>query len=437
MPSRWRHRFTGSAGTEWANPFPGPSIKRLLLPTRAAEIVHENGQMTSTPRMAAGPHASARSLSTAGLIDLVATLFASCLLCTTAAARTPGTPPVALSSPSETLAWLQPVMSKGPSGCLDPARSSSIDVRRHQSEIRAGGLCWRRELVREGPFRWRLNLIENPQQRGPFWVLPHDNENAAFAAAIHAVRTYGGGFVAIDSGGGRTVLGQDPNRNFSRTRAESARCSGQRRPAPKFTAALLRHYRPNGTLPYLSLHNNAEGWRGNGGRGNLSLYRRERDQWRFPAPKASGDLADEDNLVFIAGRTPYPANPAARRIVTSLGRLGLNVIYKQVTERNFDCSMSDYVTANRLGDYYNIEAQHGHLETQKLMIDRLMQHLGQRPIERRSPRGNQFLSLLRSVDTPRRERVFAGLSLGRAGMDGAIRTRVTADRLAGGAADHD
>lgn len=59
--------------------------------------------------------------------------------------------------------------------------------------------------------------------------------------------------------------------------------------------------------------------------------------------------------------------------------------------------MSDYVAANRLGDYYNIEAQHGHLETQKQMIDRLMQHLGRQPVAHPSPFDGPFLSL-RSVD---------------------------------------
>ena len=350
--------------------------------------------MTSTPRTMTRWPKTARAPARKGPIGVGTGLLTGWLLAMSPCANTSQAPVAELAARPPSPAWLQPVMSKGPSGCMDPALSSSADVRRHQAKIRAAGLCWRRQLVREGPFRWRLNLIENPQHPGPFWVLPHDNENTAFAAAIHAVRTYGGGFVAVETGGSRTQLGQDPNRNFSRTRAESARCSGQRRPAPKFTAALLGHYQPNGPLPYLSLHNNAEGWHGNGGRGNVSLYRRERDQWRFPAIKPTGDLADEDNLVFIAGRTPYPANPEARRTVASLGRLGLNVVYKQVTERNFDCSMSDYVASNRLGDYYNIESQHGHLETQELMIDRLMEHLGQGPIKHHSPFESQFLSLL-------------------------------------------
>jgi hypothetical protein len=402
----------------------------------------EDGQMTSTPRIRTCRAAAARRPRCAGPIDIAAILLACGLVCTGAVAGTAQSLPAAMIGPSGTSAWLQPVMSKGPSACLDPARASSIDVRRHEAQIRAGGLCWRQELVREGPFRWRLNLIENPKRTGPFWVLPHDDENTAFSAAIHAVLTYGGGLVAIENGGGRTVLGQDPNRNFSRTRAESARCTQQHRPAPKFTAALLRHYQPNGPLPYLSMHNNADGWHGNGGRGNLSLYRRERGHWSFPAPKAIGDLADEDNLVFIAGRTPYAANPSARRTVSSLGRLGLNVIYKQVTNGSFDCSMSDYVTMNRLGDYYNIEAQHGRLETQKLMIDRLMQHLGQRPTKRRSPFQSQFLSLLgtspaglsfaaNAQRTHRRGRPFAAVALKLAGADGSAGSSAGADVTAG------
>ncbi len=288
---------------------------------------------------------------------------------------------------------LQPVMSRAPHGCADPADSRAPDIRRHLSEIRASRLCYQRELVEEGRFRWVFHVfysLDRPD--GPFWVLPHDNESSAFGAALYAVRTYGGGFLAVDSGGGRRFQGQDPNRNFSKTPSEAARCSAQRVPAPRFTDAVLRHYAPNGRLPFLSLHNNADGWEGNGGQGTISVQRNDGAYTGFRSSSARGELRDEDNLVFIAGSTPIGANRRARAQVAALGQLGLNVVYKQVTDASFNCSMSDYIVEHRLGDYYNIETQHGHEGVQEDMIDRLMRYLGHGRDDRAPPGENLFLT---------------------------------------------
>ena len=165
-------------------------------------------------------------------------------------------------------------MSRVPTDCLDPKKSDYPDIRRHLSAIRAARLCYRRETVKEGRFRWVFHVFHHPTERnGPFWLLPHDDENTAFEAAVYAVATYGGGFLAIDSGQGRRFQGQDPNRNFSRGWSESMLCREQSRPAPKFTAAVMGHFKAHRRHPYLSLHNNSDGWSGNGGRGTISVHR--------------------------------------------------------------------------------------------------------------------------------------------------------------------
>jgi len=52
---------------------------------------------------------------------------------------------------------------------------------------------------------------------------------------------------------------------------------------------------------------------------------------------------------------------------------GIHVKYEIVNENNNDCSLSNYVVLNKpTSGYYNIEVQHGALETQKIMIDILM-----------------------------------------------------------------
>jgi hypothetical protein len=276
--------------------------------------------------------------------------------------------------------------------CMDPAEARSADVRRHLGALHGKPVCYRLQQVREGGFRWTFHILEHTRAPdGPFWVLPHDDENAAFAAGIHAVLTYGGGLLAVDSGGRRNYLGQDPNRNFSSSRGESRLCAAQRRAAPRFTRAILDHYRGRGG-PILALHNNGDGHAGNGGYGNISMRRAGPGLTHWPGTAGNGSpmLRDEDNLIFVAGRRPAHADPTMRRRIGALNDIGLNVIHKQVTGQRFDCSLSDYVARHGLGEYYNLEAQHGARATQVEMVDRLMAVLGIRPLRGRA-HGNPFL----------------------------------------------
>jgi hypothetical protein len=264
---------------------------------------------------------------------------------------------------------------------MDPARADSADVRRNLAEIRRAPLCYRREAVREGPFHWTFHILEHRGHAdGPLWVLPHDNENTAFDVAVQAVIRYGGGLLAVDAGGARQFRGQDPNRNFGATDAESRVCIGQRRPAPGYTRAVLAHFkgRPG---PILALHNNHDGWAGDGGYGNISLYRETPSLRAYPG-RGADRLRDADDIVMMAGPRPLAADPARRRRVDALNAAGLNVMYKTVDGRNFDCSLSDYVARHGLGDYYNIEAEYDHREVQLEMVVRLMETLGIRPLRR-------------------------------------------------------
>ena len=274
--------------------------------------------------------------------------------------------------------------------CMDPAEARSADVRRNLARLRGAPICYRRQEVREGNFHWVFHILEHTRAPdGPFWVLPHDNENAAFDAGVEAILTYGGGLLAVDAGGARNFRGQDPNRNFSTSAAEARLCR-KPRPASRYTRAILAHYEGR-KGPYLALHNNSNGHAQNGGSGNLSMqltgpYLTARHGARA-GPAA---LRDEDNLVVVAGPRALRADAVLNRRVSELNRAGLNVLHKEVTASNFDCSLSDYLARHRLGDYYNLEAEHGARATQTEMIDRLLATLGVQPL-RPKQRANPFL----------------------------------------------
>jgi len=227
---------------------------------------------------------------------------------------------------------------------------------------------------REGKLKWYMFLVTNPKKpNGPFWFLPHDNENSAFDSAVYATQKYGGGFLAVYSGGKRYNMGQDPNRNFSLSSSKEPSCRYQNAPSPIYTSTVMRvingYKAPN--MPYLALHNNTNG-------GGISILRDSSSTKSFLAyPKAKilsakGGLADEDSLVYIAGSSTN----APMQKVKKLLNMGLNVKYEIVNRYNNDCSMSNFIVLNYGNNYYNIEAQHGKSSTQKVMIDRLMKILG-------------------------------------------------------------
>jgi len=265
---------------------------------------------------------------------------------------------------------------KKPSGCLDVTRESDPDIRRNMATIKKH-FCLTKEKFTEAGRTWVLHIFTNKNHRtGPFWGLPHDNENAAFDAAVHAVKKYGGGFVAVASREKRFFAGQDPNRNFGTTHAEARICRGQGAPAPIFTGKFMAHFK-NTNYPVLALHNNANGYSGAGGSGGISAKRQTRILRGMPSRYAKGDFKDDDNLIFIAGRTAYKNNKTAQYMTAKLHKAGMNVIYELVTRSGADCSMSNHVLLKSpTRGYFNIETQHGKSTTQKAMIDRLMRIIG-------------------------------------------------------------
>ena len=243
------------------------------------------------------------------------------------------------------------------------------DIRRNYNSLK--GLCVDQIAFRDGRHIWKMLLVTHPKApRGPFWFLPHDNEQSAFSAALYATRKYGGGFLAVMSNDRRNFEGQDPNRNFGDTPAAARNCSKQNEPAPLYGKVIFRiidTYRAP-SMPYLALHNNTNG-------GGISILKSSGSVHSYPAYRTiinGHGLQDEDNLVYIAGKSKSPNRNKLKKLLKN----GLNTRYETVNYANNDCSMSNYVVLKHHTDnYYNIEAEHGDIATQKKMIDILMKIL--------------------------------------------------------------
>jgi len=238
----------------------------------------------------------------------------------------------------------------------------SPDLKRNSWSM--GSLCADRITFKEGKRTWTFLLVWNTSHpKGPFWYLPHDNEESAFDAAVYAAKRYGGGFLAVESNGQRTVLGKDPNRNFKKDSLYS-----------KTICRIIDTYKPS-HLPYLALHTNAEGHLKNGGSGTVSMKQHSKNILTFPAGKIkSGQqkgLEDEDTLIYLAGKK------VQKDKVKTFTAVGLNVKFEKVTQRSNDNSMSNCIVLHKGHEnYINIETEHGDISTHKKMIVRVMKILG-------------------------------------------------------------
>ena len=226
-----------------------------------------------------------------------------------------------------------------------------------------GSLCANRIAFHEGNQQWNFLLLWNPSvPNGPFWYLPHDNEESAFNAAIYAAKRYGGGFLAVEANGQRYASGKDPNRNFK----EGSNYS-------KTIFKIIDTYKSD-QMPYLALHTNKEGYLKSGGGGTVSIRNSSKNVRAFPAGTIrtgqKKGLHDEDSLIYLAGSS------INKRKIKQFNNMGLHVKYEIVTAASNDNSMSNYIILYKNSSgYINIETEHGDLKTQKEMIDRVMKVL--------------------------------------------------------------
>ena len=236
--------------------------------------------------------------------------------------------------------------------------SDAPDLKRNSWSM--GNLCANRISFYASGQQWTLLLVRNSKKpHGPFWYLPHDNENSALDAAVYATNTYGGGFLSIEASGKRYASGRDPNRQFKKSSNYT-----------KKVFKIIDTFKEE-NMPYLTLHSNKNGHSNYGGSGTVSMRVSSSRIKSYPSGTievgTKEGLKDEDNLIYLSG------SKVDKQKIEALNNMGIHVKYELVDNRSNDNSMSNYVVLNRVKDsYINIESEDGDIQTQKEMIDKVM-----------------------------------------------------------------
>lgn len=209
----------------------------------------------------------------------------------------------------------------------------------------------------ENGFTWHLIRFTNKDTpTGPLWMVPHDDENAAFDAMMAAVKAHGGVGIAVNSGPG-SLRGQsgngvcgvkatnasscDPNRNFGQN-------------TPMFTGAFLSE-RSYG-WPIIALHTNTPGFSGDGqgGRGDITILDRTEYARGRIAPRANGyfaikpkpEMANYDTLGLTAHLAANgQPDSAATACGNAIANAGAHFWHERVGAS--DGSMSNYLALTR------------------------------------------------------------------------------------------
>lgn len=245
---------------------------------------------------------------------------------------------------------------------VDLATINDDDIARHRTDAGyLAGLSVTERRFAERGFNWHmLRFINSAKPQGPLWVVPHDDENAAFEAAIAALKIYGGTLLAINSGPGSLrrqsgygicgvnrakVTSCDPNRNFdART--------------PVFTKAFLDERKQG--QPIIALHTNGAGAAGDFSLLDIDAYARGRTILRdgaYRAKKPEPQMDNYDTLGLIA----YPARDgkpreAAVACRNALNDAGIHFWHERVGKS--DGSLSNYLALERPEiSYFNAESR--------------------------------------------------------------------------------
>lgn len=245
---------------------------------------------------------------------------------------------------------------------VDIVTIADDDIARHRSDPNyLDGIEVREMKFSENGFDWHILRFANKSKYdGPLWLVPHDDENAAFEGMIAAVKKYGGVGLAVNSGlgslryqsgsgrcGGKAAITQrcDPNRNFAEA-------------TPLFTATILNMRLPN--QPVIALHTNGAGAAGDFSLLEIDAYKRGKIQLRNGAHRAlnpSPQMNNYDTLGLIA----YPAadgkpGEAAVACRNALNAAGIHFWHERV--RKSDGSLSNYLALMRPDiPYFNAESR--------------------------------------------------------------------------------
>jgi hypothetical protein len=237
------------------------------------------------------------------------------------------------------------------------------DLVRHSVDpLYLDGLTVSEARFSEAGFDWHLLRFSNfNKPLGPLWVIPHDDENAAFASAIVALKTHGGVAVVVNSGPGSSRMQQgkgtcggrpaivfrcDPNRNFSAA-------------TPLFTAAHLNQ-RPAGQ-PIIALHTNSPGF--GGAKGEITILEAASASRGKIRPRKHGFFGG-DGPAVLKNHDSYAILPFVAptiqdydiRCRKGLVNAGVHVWHEPVSKS--DGSLSNYVVLEKADAVYvNMESR--------------------------------------------------------------------------------
>ncbi len=241
---------------------------------------------------------------------------------------------------------------------IDPLTIADDDFARQRDPAIWRGLVVQRIAFTEADATWRFWRISNlAQPDGPLWVVTHDNENATFAAALTAVKSWGGVAMIVDTGPVDTrynarfnsdVAGTpiDPNRHFSDAN-------------PAYVGRMLADL---GVPPrmIIALHTNAPDFdprlsdcpAARPGRGAISVELCSTRYQPRPARVRAWPFDDADSLVLMPhldGRQRRSAPCAPLMAATDA-----NLVFERVAVS--DGSLSNYAAQHGLA-YLNIETE--------------------------------------------------------------------------------
>jgi hypothetical protein len=237
------------------------------------------------------------------------------------------------------------------------------DLNRHQSDSTyLMGLAVSQRNFVEAGFAWHLiRFVNMDKPIGPLWVVPHDDENSAFEAAIAAVKEYGGAFIAVNSGDGsnRMQFGNgtcgsrteiisecDPNRNFSIA-------------TPLYTNAFLDAL--SAGEPIIALHTNTPGHGGD--KGSITILNASAAAQGIIQPRFDGHfgaagpqiLQNYDSYAIMPYILPEMA-PEAMACGHALVEEGVHVWHERVEQS--DDSLSNFIALEKPDiAYVNMESR--------------------------------------------------------------------------------
>ncbi len=220
----------------------------------------------------------------------------------------------------------------------------------------------------ENGFTWHLIRFTNKDTpTGPLWMVPHDDENAAFDAMMAAVKAHGGVGIAVNSGPG-SLRGQSGNGACGVKATNASSCDPNRNfgdATPIFTSAFLAERKAGHSV--IALHTNTPGFSGDGqgGRGEITILDAAEFLRGVTVPRRGGHLAIESEAEMANhdtfGLTAYLASngqPDADAVAcrNAMVRSGVHFWHERVGTS--DGSMSNYLALKQPDiKYFNAESR--------------------------------------------------------------------------------